>query len=469
VVGRRPKPQRPPFLQFHGNFNYSFDYRSVLDTPFATTNLQEHREQVYADATLKGKYPFRVIVSSRQSNSPFFKNYTDVNVEFKQPAYRQAIKENMIAEMKARVQAQDSLAKYEQELNGQRTHWLSLTHWLNDPARQQEVVQEKERLYKQYLATGKDSSSGSSDSSVNRKKDSLMTLIKQPGLLELKMQAAKKSADSLFKAMAGTKFQSDSAHGKEDSTVRALETKIRNAHSVGELETAGREAGANGLSAADKRLLGLTHFNVGRAAVNYSELTVNGISLTGVNIEYNPSYYAAFAAGSVDYLFRDYVVAPGGMPKQNLVLGRFGWGDRSRKSYILTVYTGTKNSFGGNTIVVPASGQPVTTMSILGYSIEGRYRVDANMVLSLEAAKSSSPYPAGGDKGKSFSDAFAFNHADNQAYSAKLDYSIRRRIRPSIFSIGRWAPTSSLIPCSVREAVRPTGALNGGRSYSGTS
>jgi hypothetical protein len=433
VVGRRPRPQRVPFLKIHGNFNYSFDYRSVLDTPFETTNLQEHREQVYADATLKGKYPFRVIVSSRQSNSPFFKNYTDVNVEFKQPAYKQAIKENMVAEMKARVQAQDSLGKYEQELNGLRSQLLSLNRWLNDPARQQEVVQEKERLYQQVLAlgkkeaggvAGKDSTGGSSDSSVARKRDSLMALIKEPGLLEKKMQAARTSGDSLMKAIAGTKFQSDSAHGKEDSTIRSLENKIRNAKSVGDLETAGREAGANGLSAADKRLLGITHFNVGRAGVNYSDLTVNNISLTGVNIEYNPGYYAAFAAGSVDYLFRDYVVAPGSMPKQNLVLGRFGWGDRNRKSYILTVYTGTKNSYGGNSIVVPASGQSVSTMSIFGYSIEGRYRVDANMVLSLEAAKSSSPYPAGGDKGKSFGDAFAFNHADNQAYSAKLDYSI---------------------------------------------
>jgi len=433
VIGRKPAAKKVPFLQFHGNFNYSFDYRSVLDTPFATTNLQEHREQVYADATIKGKYPFRVIVSSRQSNSSFFPNYTDVNVEFKQPAYKQAVKDNMVAAMKERVQAQDSLSKYDQELKGQRFQWLSLTKWLNDPARQQEVVQEKERLYSQVLALGKktaggvggkDSSSKSSDSSVAKQRDSLMALIRQPGLLEKKMQAARKSADSLFKAMAGTKLHSDSAHSGEDSTIRALENKIRNAKSVGDLEAAGREAGAGGLSAADKRLLGLTHFNVGRAAVSYSDLTVNNISLTGVNIEYNPSYYAAFAAGSVDYLFRDYVVAPGGMPKQNLVLGRFGWGDKNRKSYILTVYTGTKNSYGGNAIVIPASGQTVTTTSILGYSIEGRYRVDANMVLSLEAAKSSAPYTAGGDKSKSIGEAFAFNQTENQAYSAKLDYTI---------------------------------------------
>ena len=434
VVGRKPMVKKEtPFLQLHGNFNYSFDYRSVLDTPFSTTNLQEHREQVYADATLKGKYPFRVIVSSRQSNSPFFKNYTDVNVEFKQPAYRQAVKENMVAAMKERVQAQDTLGKYEQQLNGQRSQWLSLTRWLNDPARQQEVVQEKERLYHEVLSlgsktaggvVGKDSSSGNSDSALSRKRDSLMALIRQPGLLEKKMQAAKKSADSLLKAMAGIKFQSDSEHGKQDSMIRVLETKIRNARSADELEAAGREAGANGLSTFDKRLLSLTHFNIGRAAVSYSDLTVNNISLTGVNIEYNPSWYAAFAAGNVDYLFRDYVIQPGGLPKQNLVLGRFGWGNRNRESCILTVYTGTKNSFGGNAIVVPASGQPVSAMSIFGYSLEGRYRIDANMVLSLEAAKSSSPYAAGGDRGKSFGQAFAFSQRENQAYSAKFDWTI---------------------------------------------
>lgn len=425
--------KRAPFLQLHGNFNYSFDYRSILDTPFATTNLQEHREQVYADATLKGKYPFRVIVSSRQSNSAFFPNYTDVNVEFKQPAYRQAIKEGMVAAMKERVQAQDSLGKYEQQLNAQRSQWLSLTRWVNDPAREQEVVQEKERLYHEALRlggktaaglAGSDSSGGKSDSAVSRKRDSLMALIKQPGLLEKKMQAARKSADSLLKAMGGTKFQSDSAHVKQDSTMRALETKIRSARSIGDLEAAGREAGANGLSAFDKRLLALSHFNLGRAAVDYSELTVNNISLTGVNIEYNPGWYAAFAAGSVDYLFRDYVIQPGGMPKQNLVLGRFGWGDRNRESYILTVYTGTKSTFGGNAIVVPAAGQPVATTSIFGYSLEGRYRIDANMMLSVEAAKSSSPYSAGGDRGKSFGQAFAFNQRENEAYSVKLDWTI---------------------------------------------
>ena len=435
VVGRRAagKQNGAPFLQLHGNFNYSFDYRSVLDTPFATTNLQEHREQVYADATLKGKYPFRVIVSSRQTNSPFFKNYNDVNVEFKEPAYRQAIKGDMVAAMKERVQAQDTLGKYERQLNGQRFQWLSLTKWLNDPARQQEVVQEKERLYSQVLALGKktagsvmgkDSSNKSSDSSMSRKRDSLMALIRQPGLLEKKMQAAKKSANSLLKAMAGTKFQSDSAHGREDSTIRALETKIRNARSIDELEAAGREAGTNGLSTADKRLLGLTHFNVGRAAVNYSELTVNHISLTGVNIEYNPSWYAAFAAGSVDYLFRDFVVAPGSLPKQNLVLGRLGWGNKQKQIYILTVYTGTKNSFGGNTIVVPASGQAVTTTSVFGYSLEAKYRLDPNKLLTFEAAKSSTPYAAGVGRGASYKDAFAYANRNNEAYSAKFDLNI---------------------------------------------
>jgi hypothetical protein len=40
---------------------------------------------------------------------------------------------------------------------------------------------------------------------------------------------------------------------------------------------------------------------------DYSELTVQNIIISGINIEYNPSYYAAFATGKIDYRFRDFL------------------------------------------------------------------------------------------------------------------------------------------------------------------
>ena len=420
-VRRRSAPQRAALLQLHGNIAYSFDYRSQVDTPFAGSNLQQHNEQVYADATLKGKYPFRIVLDSRQSNSPYFRNYTDVNIEFKHQAYQQSVKQAMIAEMTQKIRAEDSLNKYEQQLNGQKAKYLAMTSWINDPARRQEIVQEKEQLYRQAMALGegKDTSAGQAG-----KKDSLLALMRQPGAIEQQIAARKKSADSLYKTMAGTQSQSDSARAKEDSTIRALTAQIRNARSIGELEDAGKKAGTSPMSGTDKTLLGVTHFGIGRNAVNYSELTVNNISLTGVNVEYNPSYYAAFAAGSVDYLFRDFIVQPGSVPKQNLVLGRFGWGDKEKRIFILTVYTGTKNSFGGNSTSTLPPSPAVSSMSILGYSLEAKYRLDANKDFSFEAAKSSSPYAPGIDRTKSFGQAFAFSDRNNEAFSAKFNLAI---------------------------------------------
>ena len=449
------QPQPSHFLQLHGNIAYSFDYRSQVDTPFASTNLQQHTEQVYADATLKGKYPFRVILNSRQSNSPFFRNYTDLNIEFRHQAFQQSVRDSMIAAMIKRIKTSDSLNKYQQLLNRQKSKYAALTNWIADPARKQEIVQEKEQLYHQalLLAEQRSGASGVKDSirslsahasnplsvkipdyllpakkdssdAQNGKKDSLLALMQQPGATEKKMQSERKRADSLYKEILGTRHLTDSAHAKEDSIINSYVNQIRNARSVGELEEISKKTGSNGLTATDKKLLAVTHFGIGRSSVNYSDLTVSNISLTGVNVEYNPSWYGAFAAGSVDYLFRDFIVQPGAVPKQNLVLGRFGWGDKEKQIFILTVYTGTKNSFGGNSTTLPTSAPMVNTMSILGYSLETKYKIDRNMDFSFEAAKSSSPYASGYDRSKSFNQAFSFSDRNNEALSAKFNLNI---------------------------------------------
>ncbi|MDB5245614.1 MAG: hypothetical protein JWQ40_8 [Segetibacter sp.] len=57
-----------------------------------------------------------------------------------------------------------------------------------------------------------------------------------------------------------------------------------------------------------KNLLGLRSFTIGRSVVDYSELSVKNISIKGIQVEYNPYYYYAFAPGFVDYRFRDFIV-----------------------------------------------------------------------------------------------------------------------------------------------------------------
>lgn len=456
IVSGKPGLEQTPLICLHGNIAYTFDYRARLDTPFAASNLQQHNEQIYADATLKGRYPFRIYVNSRQSNSSFFKDYTDMNVQFNHQSYQQGIKDSIIAAMVRRVNLADSIKRFEQQMNERRNSYYALQHWVDNPSRVQEAVKEKEQIYqrlRQLTAErdrlrrpqdllsllpsrpGKGTSTGapgygsipsrdSLSARLARKIDSLTAQMALPGETEKKIQEKRKQADSLYQLMREERHRIDSFRSGKDSLIRAFATRVRNARSAKELEDLGRSAGSDGMKTVDKHLLALTRFGIGRNALNYSDLTVNNISLNGINIEYNPSFYAAFAAGTVDYLFRDFVVQPGNMPRQNLVVGRLGWGDKDRRVFIFTVYEGTKNSFGGPMgTTVPATPQ-VSSMHVFGYSFEMKYKLDEHKNISIEAAKSSSPYFYNGDRSASMQHAFSFSDHNNEAVAARFTMSL---------------------------------------------
>lgn len=456
VVGGKPETQPAPLFRLHGNIAYTFDYRARLDTPFAASNLQQHNEQIYADATLKGRYPFRIVVNSRQSNTPFFKNYTDVNVQFNHQSFQQGIKDSIIAALVRKTDLTDSIKRFEKMMNGRRDSYYDLKKWVDNPSRVQEAVREKDQLYQQILQLeaqrdrlksppdlmallpsrpGKGGSTGapfygatvsrdSMSARLTRKIDSLTARMHLPGETEKRVQEKRKLADSLYLTLQEDSRRINSFRSRQDSLIREFAAKVRNARSTEELEELQRSAGGAGMKAMDKHLMALTRFGIGRSALNYSDLTVNNISLNGINIEYNPSFYAAFAAGSVDYLFRDFVVQPGRMPRQNLVLGRLGWGDKDRRVFIFTVYEGTKNSFGGPTgTAIPATPQ-VNNMHLFGYSFEIRYKLDQNKNLSFEAAKSSSPYFRNGDRSASMQHAFSFSDHNNEALAARYTMAL---------------------------------------------
>lgn len=428
-------PAKVPFVQLHGNISYTFDYRSRLDTPFTATNLQQHNEQVYADAVFKGRYPFRVILNARQSNSPYFKNYTDINIQFNHQAYQQIIKNEMIAEVSRKMPLLDSITKYEGLLNKNKDEYFAQKSWVDDPARRQEIMQEKEQVYSRYtqmlaLKTV-DTIKGSKafrDSIVHPgwTQDSLLFFLQGPTSVEKNMRAKQKVIDSLGSVIQSMQKSKDSLQSVIGSNIAEQVNKIKNASSLKELRDAEKEAGTGVLKKSDKNLLSIRQFGIGRTTLNYSELTVNNVSLNGINIEYNPAYYAAFAAGSVDYLFRDFVLQPGKMPRQNIMLGRFGWGYKEKQAFILTVYNGSKNSFGGSVSDTSSLIPKINTTHIFGYSLEAKYKIAKNADASLEFAKSSSPYRVGGDRDKSMADAFSFSNRNNEAWSAKLDIAIPR-------------------------------------------
>ncbi|MGC4102997.1 hypothetical protein [Ferruginibacter sp.] len=123
---------------------------------------------------------------------------------------------------------------------------------------------------------------------------------------------------------------------------------------------------------------------IGRSMVDYTELTAQNIMLTGVNVEYNPSYYTAFAAGKIDYGFRDFFGRGTKQKGQYLLLGRIGWGDRDKKAVILTLFNGRKNNYAG----LLAADSSNYTAALFGYSVEMIFKKNENTFFTIEAAKS---------------------------------------------------------------------------------
>lgn len=85
-------PAQPKFLTVHGNLSYDYFYRSRIDTPIQQKNFQQHTEGVYLDILVKEKYPLKVNFTSRQSNSPYFRNFVDVNFNFDRFSYNRNLK-----------------------------------------------------------------------------------------------------------------------------------------------------------------------------------------------------------------------------------------------------------------------------------------------------------------------------------------------------------------------------------------
>jgi len=89
-----------PLLTIHGNVRYDFLYRSYLDTPYAQRDFRQHTIQTNLQVTVKDKYPMRVNLVARTSNSPFFRNFLDANLQFDRYAYQQKYRERLLNRIK---------------------------------------------------------------------------------------------------------------------------------------------------------------------------------------------------------------------------------------------------------------------------------------------------------------------------------------------------------------------------------
>jgi hypothetical protein len=127
----------------------------------------------------------------------------------------------------------------------------------------------------------------------------------------------------------------------------------------------------------------------------------------------------AFAAGTVDYRFRDYSINDA-VKGQYLALVRYGWGKKDGNSLIFTYYTGKRQLYNVSTTT---QGTDIPNYNLMGFTVQGCYKVLKNTSVIAEVAKSSLPYYSL-DSTRShdmLGSALKMNLRSNEAYSLKVN------------------------------------------------
>lgn len=424
------------FLTIHGNISYDFFYRSRIDTPFNQNDLQQHTEKIYLDMVLLEKYPVKASFVLRQSNSTYARNFTDPSFQFDPYSYRKNLKQELLSSLTRSLGRVPELKAIEALLLAKEKELLALKGWLENPATLQKIIEERERQYgKQFITPNAPAPAAASSSMTAGDRFRNSPPFNNPAppnpladsnTVSISKQYENKQAraDSLQKNVESLRQREDSLHNAVQKNISATKQKITAAGNENDLM---KIAAANGLEIKDrnklqKKLAGLRSFNIGRSIVNYTELTAKDISVTGMNAAYNPSYYIAFAAGKIDYRFRDfYSKRKNNNNGQYLLLGRFGFGNPDKRALIMTIFKGQKNpsEFVLNDSVPNHIG-------IIGYSVEAILKKNAYSGISLEVAKSTKPVAGNPPGNKQLAALWHFSDQSNAGINIKGQTRIRQ-------------------------------------------
>jgi len=431
------KEIKRPLLTIHGNVRYDFLYRSFVDTPFAQKDFKQHTIQTALNITVRDKYPLRLSLATRISNSPYFKNFLDANLLFDRLAYLRQYKQQLLDRISQKQYELSDLGMLEEAVAEQLKKLEALKEKLQQPDISEKLIREKEAAYNKGRGltdrkmAAEDSAKAMlqaiNDKITHQDLDSLKNVVlnkadSTTGKYAEYIKDKQKELDSLQKGIERLKKKKDSIQGLLSKKIATARQQINKARHPGELDKLANE---NGLTERHKKgiegiLGGIRSIGIGRSVINYSELTAMNVSLTGLTVEYNPKIYAALAIGKIDYGFRDFFGKNTLQKSQQLLMGRIGWGDKDRRAIILSVFTGRKYNY-GSALSDTVSNQ----INLVGYSIEGILKKNENTGISVEVAKSTGPASGRLKENQEINRLVKFNDRSNLAVSLKGQTLIR--------------------------------------------
>lgn len=404
-------PGRPLIEIKNGYINYNYGYRSNFVPLYFEKNIQQHTANLSANVLLAQKFPFRVSVSSRNTNSAYFRNYTDVRVEFNAREYRRLQAARLAKEFTALTdQLQNQTLK--SRLDNCQKSLAKAKSFISRPDIIKKYLVSKETLINRDQIPG-----------LPKYKDSIIkdasALIALYEKGQMNIRNLEKAHDSLQKEYVSLTHQIGQLHQIFKSNISSPGgTKI--------IKSSLNKAGLH-----DKRferlltsLYAVRKLEIGRTFPNYTNLTVQNISVNGANVEINgTNLYLAFIGGLIDFRFRDFVTNKNKNRQsgQYVTAARIGWGQKEGNHVILTGYQGRKHIF--------SSQAAHSSIPIFGLSLESQFVINRNIRFIAEVAQSSITSTKGflnDSPGK----AFSLSDNNSQAFSLQaFSYFPKTRTR----------------------------------------
>ena len=432
-LGRAQRTQAP-LVSVHGLLSYDYLYRTSLHDTYDQKDLQQHTVQANLTILIRDRYPLHLNFTTRQSNFPFYPNYFAPGLQFDRPDLERRMKAELVAAVQQKLMDRPDLSMLQQVLEKEREKYLGLRNWLQGPDLAQKIIEARERAYSRRYHPEKSGADSAEQATIrewnmdlrmsglpDRKKDSLQKTLPSADSLTLAgwLDGKRKELDSLRQKVQSLEHEKDSIMQLVNSRVADARREVDAARGQRELRAA---AANNGLELPKRKDAGsvaadFTKIGLGRSQVNYTELTAWNINLTGIDLEYNPRFYAAFAAGRVDYGFRDVLGRNRRPGNQQLVMGRIGWGLPDHGALILSVFNGRKYNYANGLVDTGAH-----TIGVLGYSLEAIMRCDDRRWLSAEVAKSTRPATGDVHNNGSAGSLFDFSDRSNLGVNIKGAY-----------------------------------------------
>jgi len=387
-------------LRINGGYvGYNFDYRSNIDTPFTDKNVAQNVLAGQLGVTAFNAVPLNVTFFVRESNSSLFADIHDVRVDFNSGQYAQLIANSWLQKLNSHGEhLKDSMLNILKQFNAARL--VNIKKDIGRTDFRQKLVECYEIIRIPAIAN---SIAGPEKADSVRKwaKNFLDTY----EFLQGKESQFQNQLDSIQAEISKT-------IGKAKDLKETVQGKI-NAGSLDEAFTILKKEGLK-VSGIERHLLAIRRFSLGRAPLNYSELTGRNISLNGINIEYNSWFYVALAAGSVDYRFRDFILTRRNKQPQFMAMARLGVGRLEKNYIIFSAYKGKKQSY-----LYQNANNGSRSIDIYGMSAEAKYQLNPNNFFIAEVAESASPSFTVYDNPKSAT-LFDWNNKTNKAYSLKM-------------------------------------------------